>query len=222
MTARTRPGGRGADDLASRGRTVAAAIAAVGALWGWLMAVPMEHSFRAGAEGDLPYAPDSWAPAYAWIYDQVGEPLGLSEYYFWGKFAFLLYVAGLLAVRALPRGRCRRSRAGRRMFVIAFAVGLVGDLLGYWSGTGEEMTSLTEIGFIVLEVPAMLLMVVALGVSGSGLRHDRVVPSWAGWAMVAGAVLTPPFSFFAINYVPHGVLVPVLATLAVALTAARR
>ncbi len=118
-------------------RRVVVAAGLLAALLGWLTAAPMEASFAESASGALPYAPDSWAPTYAAVYESVGEPLGLSDYYFWGKFAFLLYVAGLVLVRTLPEGACRRSRIGRTLLFVAFAVGLVGDLLGYWGGTGS-------------------------------------------------------------------------------------
>lgn len=179
----------------------------------------MEATFSSTGTGELPFAPDAWAPAYSSVHEQVGEPLGLSPYYFWGKLAFLMYVAGLLLARALPDGVCRRSRVGRRLFVLAWIVGLVGDVIAYWGGAGSEMTLATDIGFLALEVPAMLTLVVSLGVLGFGYRHDGMTPGWVPWLLIGTAVLTLPSTAVLIGYVPHGVLVPLLIGLTVAVAA---
>ncbi len=149
----------------------AAAAAGAGALVGWLLAAPTAAAWGAYPSGQLPFAPDGWSGAYAWVYDRVGEPLDLSEYYFWGKFAFLMYLAGWVAVRALPRGSTGAARTGRWMLAGGMAIGLVGDLLGYWGGT-DDRTDLSGIGFVLLELPALLVMTIGLGVAGVGLRRN--------------------------------------------------
>jgi hypothetical protein len=198
------------------------ALGVIAVALGWLLAVPMEASFSDFDGGVLPYAPDSWSPAYEWVYETAGEPLGMTEYYFWGKFAFLLYVAGLILLRALPRGSGRASRVGRRLLQVGLVAGLVGDLLGYWSGWGhEDMTELTSVGFIFLEVPGLLLLVIGLVVSGIGLWRDGLRPRWTPWLLVLGGLGAVPFSGFVIGYLPHGVLVPVLGTLTVVVAVSR-
>ena len=199
-----------------RPRPVLAAVGALGATLGWLLAAPMEAEFAASGAAELPYAPDAWAPAYHWLHEHIGEPLRLSTYYFWGKLAFLVYLAGLFVTRGLPTGACRRSVVGRRLLLIAWTVGLVGDVVAYWGGAGEEMTLATDIGFLALEVPAMLTLVVSLGVLGFGYRHDRMTPGWVPWLLVATAVLALPSTAVLIGYVPHGVLVTLLVGLTVA------
>jgi hypothetical protein len=62
-----------------------ASIGALGALAAWLLAVPMEAKFTTSGAAELPYAPDAWAPTYHWIHQQVGEPFGLTQYYFGGS-----------------------------------------------------------------------------------------------------------------------------------------
>jgi hypothetical protein len=205
----------------SRRRTPALLVGSgvVAVVLGWVLAAPMEYSFG-GADQELPYVPDAWAPAYAWVFETVGEPLGLTAYYFWGKLAFLLYVVGLLLARALPVGRSRAARVGRLMLLGALLVGLVGDVLGYWGGWGHaDMTTLTSIGFIAFELPAMLVMVIGLVVTGIGLRQESRAVSWV---LLVGVVVTVPFSTLVIGYLPHGVLVPVLATLTGAALVERR
>ena len=192
-----------------------AVVAGVGAVGGWLLAAPIGQAWGDFPSDELPFAPDGWAAAYAWVYDGIGAPLGLSEYYFWGKFSFLMYVAGFVAVRALPRGSTRAARAGWWMLVGGMVVGLVGDLIGYWGGTGEELTNLTGMGFVLLELPSLLVLAIGLGVAGVGLRRD--LSSGGGWVMLGGALTIPLFLGLYIGYLPHGVVVPVLATLCVSL-----
>ena len=182
----------------------------------------MEASFAGAGPSALPYVPDAWAGAYADVYSAVGEPAGLTPYYFWGKAAFLVYVAGLVVVSALPRTSSRRSRVGRRLLLGGFAVGLVGDLLGYWSGWGSSETgTLTNLGFLALEVPAMLAMLVGTVVLGLGLRADGVRPRWVPWVLVAAVVLVPAFNALVIGYAPHGVLVPLIGLLTVTVATVR-
>ena len=203
-------------------RRVAVPVGVAAVLLGWLLAAPMEATFTGSGPTALPYVPDAWAGAYGSVYDGVGEALGLTPYYFWGKAAFLLYVAGLVVVSALPHTPSRRSRVGRRVLLGAFAVGLVGDLLGYWSGWGStEMGTLTDIGFVALEVPAMLAMLVGCVVLGLGYRADGVVRRWVPWLMVAVVVVVPAFNVLLIGYAPHGVLVPLLGVLTATVAAAR-
>ena len=203
-------------------RPAAVVVGIAGMVLGWLLAAPMEASFTGTGPTTLPNVPDAWVAAYDGVYSTVGEPIGLTAYYFWGKAAFLMYVAGLVAVSALPRTTSRRSRVGRRLLLGGFAVGLVGDLLGYWSGWGSaEMGTLTNIGFVALEVPAMLAMLVGCVVLGLGFRADGVLPRWVPWLLVATVVGVPAFNALVIGYAPHGVLVPVLGVLTVTVAAAR-
>jgi hypothetical protein len=188
-----------------------------GALLGWLLAAPMETSFADFQVIELPYVPDAWAPAYTWVYELAGEPLGLSPYYFWGKAAFLMYVAGLLVVRAVPPGKSRRCRVARRTLLGAFVVGLAGNLVGYWGGAGDEMTLCSTVGFLGLEAPAMLAMLASMAVLGFGYRRDGA-PARVSLLFVGSVVAVPLFNGLVIGYAPHGVLVPILLILTAAMT----
>ena len=203
-------------------RPLAIGVGIAAMVLGWLLAAPMEASFAGAGPATLPYVPDAWAGAYASVYNAVGEPAGLTAYYFWGKAAFLMYVAGLVVVSALPRTPSRRSRVGRGSLLAGFLVGLVGDLLGYWSGWGStEMGTLTDIGFVALEIPAMLAMLVGCVLLGLGLRKDGVLPRWVPWLLVAVVVVVPAFNALLIGYAPHGVLVPLLGILTATVATAR-
>jgi hypothetical protein len=142
------------------------------------------------------------------------HPRGLSAYYFWGRFAPIIYVAVFIGVWALPLGTRRGSR---RVLLAAVVVGLFGDALAYWGGAGDELSMLSRIGFRLVEVPSLLVMIVALVVYGVGLAREGIDPALVAWSLIAGGVLAVPLMLVALRYAPHGVLFTVLLALAVAL-----
>ena len=121
-------------------RMVAVGAATAGVAVSWLLAPIQQYAFDGLVGRRLPYVPDAWFEAYEAVYERFGAPFGLSQYSFWGRFALLIYVLGLVAVMALPAGPCPTYRFGRRLLLDAFVLGLVGDVLGYWGGTGEKLT----------------------------------------------------------------------------------
>ncbi|MDQ3579860.1 MAG: hypothetical protein M3443_20140, partial [Actinomycetota bacterium] len=184
-------------------RSVAVGVATAGVAIAWLLAPIQQYAFDELPGRRLPYIPDAWFGAYEAVYESWGVPLGLSQYYFWGRFAFLIYICGLVSVMALAHGQSRLTRVGRRLLLVAFGLGLIGDVLAYWGGTGEELTTLTSVGFGLIEVPAMLLMVAAAVCYGLGLLRDRAQPRWSAWSLLCGGVLALPGSLVVITYVPH-------------------
>ena len=167
--------------------------------------------------GRLPYLPDSWYSEYRGLYERAGLPLGLTPYYFWGRFAFLIYGAALLGAWALPHGGARLARVGRRLLLVALAVGMVGDFLAYWGGTDQaDFTSVSVVGYVGLEFPAFVVTIIAMILYGVGLLQERHLHSWAGWALVTGGGLVVP-GLFVVTYFPHGALITVLAGLGLAL-----
>jgi len=155
---------------------------------------------------------------YEAVYERVGARWGLSAYYFWGRFAVLIYSAMFIGVRALPQGARRTSRVSRRVLLAAVVFGLIGDVLGYWGGRGDELTTLTVIEFAFVESPALLVLVLAMVVYGVGLAREKIRPPVVAWSLIAGGMLSIPVSLFVVTYVPHGILLTVLAVLTVALT----
>jgi hypothetical protein len=150
------------------------------------------------------------------VYERLGVPWGLSPYYFWGRFAVLIYIAALVGAYALPRGHGRVTRVGRRLLLAGIVLGLVGDALAYWGGT-NGLTRLSGIGFGLVESPALLAITAALVVYGIGLKREGVIPHLIVWSLIAGGVLAIPVGFLVITYVPHGILLTILAALALAL-----
>jgi hypothetical protein len=168
-------------------------------------------------DGRLPYLPDSWYGEYRDVYEWAGLPLGLKPYYFWGRFAFLIYGAALLGAWALPHGGARLARVGRRLLLVALAVGIVGDFMAYWGGTDQaDFTAVSVIGYVGLEFPAFLATIIAMIVYGVGLLQERHLHSSSGWALLAGGGLVLP-GLFVVTYFPHGALITVLASIGVAL-----
>lgn len=189
----------------------------VGSVLCWLLMAIQQYAWDELEGGRLPYVPDVWLPTYENVYERFGAAWGLSAYYFWGRFAVLVYVAVLVGALALPHGSTRVARVGRLLFLVAVGLGLVGDVLAYWGGSGPELTTLTSVGFGLVETPGLLLMVAAMVVYGVGLLRERRTPDLAAWSLIAGGVLALPGAIFLFTYVPHGVLLTVLAATAVAL-----
>jgi hypothetical protein len=169
------------------------------------------------SDEQLPYLPDSWYGAYHEVYERVGAPLGMTPYYFWGRFAFLIYAAALLGARALPPGRGRLARVGRPLLLGALAIGMVGDFLAYWGGTDQaDFTPVSVIGFGTMEIPAFMVTIIAMILYGVSLLREQRLRSWAGWGLVLGGALVVP-GLFVVTYFPHGALITVLSGLGVAL-----
>lgn len=225
---------RPVDEPSRRHRCAAVLGLLGGALLCWLLAPAMEIALDPAVREHLPGVPDSWLQGYDWIYDRTGRRLGLTVYDAWGRVAFLAYLAGALAVTAMPRGRSRMARVGGRWLLIAFSVGTVADIGAYWGGTGraaggalppaarqgppdDELSAVTEVGYSV-ELIAMLTILIGLLLLGMGLSRERRSPIWAAWVLIVGAVLTVPIAWFGQLYIPHGILLPVLSAMAIALT----
>lgn len=189
----------------------------LGSVLCWLLVAIQQYAWDELVGGRLPYVPDAWFAAYENLYERFGAAWGLSAYYFWGRFTVLVYLAVLIGALALPHGFTRLTRWGRLLLLVAIGLGLVGDVLAYWGGTGSELTTLTVIGFALLETPGLLLMVAAMVVYGVGLLRERRAPALAAWYLIAGGVLALPAAIFLITYVPHGVLLTVLTAMALAL-----
>lgn len=207
---------------ARRDRAVALLVVVLGAVLCWLLMAIQQYAFDEFTGGRLPYVPDAWFGTYEDLYERFGGDQGLSAYCFWGRLAVLAYLATLVGALALPDGSARLTRWGRRLLLAGIGLGLVGDVLAYWGGTGSELTTLTAIGFSLVEVPGLLLLVAALLGYGVGLLREGQAPAAATWSLIAGGVLAVPGAIFLFTYVPHGLLLTVLAAMAIALLALLR
>ena len=117
------------------------AVVAIGVAVCWLLVAIQQYLWDNLSGGHLPYLPDAWYRGYQTVYERLGVAWGLSPYYFWGRFAVLMYIAALVGAYALPRGLGRVTRVGRRLLLAGVVVGLIGDVIAYWGGTGDELTT---------------------------------------------------------------------------------
>jgi hypothetical protein len=186
----------------------------------WLLVAIQQHWWDNLPGGHLPYLPDAWYGGYQAMYDRLGVPWGLSPYYFWGRFTVLIYIAALVGAYALPRGLGRVTRVGRRLLLAGIVVGLIGDVIAYWGGT-DQLTTLSGVGFGLVESPALLVVTAAMIVYGIGLRREEMTPHWVPWSLIAGGVLSIPVSFLVVTYLPHGILLTILTAIALASSASR-
>ena len=149
------------------------------------------------------------------LHEAVGPRLGLTDYYFYGRMFFLVYLlaaAGLLGLHARQsRGGGRREQAWFRVLLAALVAALIGDILAYWGGT--DLGILQGLGFM-LEGLALLAVLVSSAFYGRVTLRTNVVPRWSAWllilagpAAVLGAFLT--------GYVPHGAVLPFSSAVAI-------
>jgi hypothetical protein len=233
------PQGGGRAEVRSSPRRVTAAVAALSAaaLACWLLAPIMDLTFSTGPRATLRWAPDAWLPPYDRLYEGLGRDRGLPAYFFWGRFTVLVYAAGLFGALTFPRGPDRSVRIGRRLLVLGFVLGLVGDVGAYWGAGGTssgpqplpmaqqplpDLENAVTGVFFLGESLAGLLILLGLGLMGAALLRERRRPIWVPWALLAGALGTLPVAIFVIDYVPHGFLLPVMVTMAVALAGLAR
>jgi hypothetical protein len=151
--------------------------------------------------------------AYHRLYERLGRPRGLSEYAFFGRMFFVVYLlvlCGVLGGRAShPTSARRLERAGFVLLVAGLALGALGDFGDYWSAddtSGSTVAAILGFGF-ALETLCLAVVLLGTVLYGIGALRARTLPRWWAWLLiVAGpaAILTA----IAVNYIPHG---PMLA-----------
>lgn len=149
------------------------------------------------------------------LHEAVGSRLGLSDYYFYGRMFFLVYLlalAGLLGLHASQSGGGgRREKTWFRALLAALVAALIGDLVAYWGGT--DLGDLQGLGF-TLEVLALLAVLVSSAFYGRATLRSNVVPRWSAWLLIlAGPAAV--LGVFVIGYVPHGAVLPFSLAMAV-------
>ena len=155
---------------------------------------------------------------YLAIYDRVGASLGLSDYHFFGRMFFLVYLLillPLLAVHAGQSGRGVRLEAvGFRCSMIGLITAAVGDVGAYWGGSDpEEFAAIQGIGFL-MEMLAILVILVGSVLYGIATLRAGVLPHWCGWLLIAAGATAIPIAAV-VTYVPHGTMLPISLTWAV-------
>ena len=158
---------------------------------GWLVAVglPLEGYHR----------------LHAWL----GVRLGLSEYFFFGRMFFLVYLlalCGVLGTRSRrPAAGARLDRVGQVALVIGLLLGAVGAFGAYWrpswSSDGEVGQTIETLGLLVVLVGSVLYGVAVLLVGS--------LPRWCGWLLVIAGPAAVVDTFYGVYYIPHGTMLPI-------------
>jgi hypothetical protein len=63
-------------------------------------------------------------------------------------------------------------------------VAMSGDVLAYCGGSRDELSMLTVIGFGFVELPALLVLVLAMVVYWVGLARERIRPPAVAWSLI--------------------------------------
>jgi hypothetical protein len=149
---------------------------------------------------------ESYHHLHAWL----GVRLGLSEYFFFGRMFFLVY---LLALCGVLGARPRRSAAAARLERVGFvalvgglSLGAVGDFGAYWrpfwSGQGGELGQ-------TIETLALLVVLVGSVLYGIGVLVAGSLPPWCGWLLVVAGPAAVVDTFYGVYYIPHGTMLPI-------------
>jgi hypothetical protein len=147
------------------------------------------------------------------FYAAVGRGLG-SPYEFWGRLfppVYLGVAAGLLVLRrgADATGSARRAAS---LAIGASVVGAITDAGAYWSYGTPLQPILWSGGFAVellaLAVLGLAMVWLALAEIAAGRRVRGAI-------LLAGLALVVP-SMMAVDYMPHGALLPIVFAVAIA------
>jgi hypothetical protein len=134
---------------------------------------------------------------YLAIYDRVGASLGLSDYYFFGRMFFLVYLLALLPLLAVHAGQSGRGvrleMVGFRWSMVGLITAAVGDVGAYWGGSDPDgFAAIQGIAFMV-EMLAILVILVGSVLYGIATLRAGVLPRWCGWLLIAaGPTAIPP------------------------------
>lgn len=195
---------------------VLAALALLAALWCLVLAPIQSADSAAGYAGPKPLIVVAMAPvveAGAAIYAAVGRGLG-SPYEFWGRLFPPVYI-GVAAGLVVLRRRAGSSLAVRRAAALAIAaacIGAITDAGAYWS-YGTPLQPILWSGGFAVELLAMAVLGLAiLWVAFALVRAGRPLQ---GAILATGLALVVP-SMLAVEYMPHGAMLPVSFAVAAA------
>jgi hypothetical protein len=150
----------------------------------------------------------------AWIEPALLNDAGASAalqppaaYFAHGRLTLVVYlglwIAAVASRKLLPRWAQRAAAAGG-------AVATAGDVLAYWLSAGSGPW-LRLVGFWYLELPALAFVTVVLAIAGIAAVRNR-----RGGGVFVLAVPAAVAGIFVLEYMPHGILVGLGATIVVA------
>jgi hypothetical protein len=157
--------------------------------------------------------PVSWGlplEGYHHLHAWLGVRLGLSEYFFFGRAFFLVYLLALCGVLGAhprrPAAGARLERVGFTALVVGLGLGAVGDFGAYWrpfwSGPGGESAQ-------AIEVVALLVVLVGSVLYGSAMLLAGSLPRWCGWLLIIAGPAAVVDTFYGVYFIPHGTMLPI-------------
>ena len=195
--------------------------AGLAALLGGLLCVvltPIQASIFSGAEAPpLVLAAGPLLDLANRTHATLGPPLGLDEYYLYGRMFFLVYlavIAGFIGLHALQSRGVPRERLWFRVVLGGLSLALIGDVLAYWGGSGDISESPVQgLGF-TFEMLAFLVVLIGSVFYGRITLRGHIVPNWAAWLIIVAGPAAIPVVFLT-NYIPHGAVLPLSLAMAV-------
>ncbi|MBV1934055.1 MAG: hypothetical protein KUG59_05165 [Parvibaculaceae bacterium] len=138
----------------------------------------------------------------AFLNKTIAEPVGITDYYFFGRMLFLVYLGLFIGLKGWRKNSVTRQAVLFKIFTTALLIAFIGDLIAYWGG-GWFGTDVRFVGFWLAEVPALAiasLSSLAFGIQS--LRH-KSTSTIEAMAFI-GTPIIVLISTASFQYMPHG------------------
>ncbi len=149
--------------------------------------------------------------ASEYIYKTVGGPLDVTDYYFFGRVFFLVYLGLFVGLKHWRKRDLIRKTKPFRVFQAALIISLVGNTIAYWGGSWFG-TEVRFIGFWLTEVPALTVACSASLVLGIQMMRHKTAPLHEA-ILFAGTPVLALVSTASFQYMPHGPIFGILLAL---------
>lgn len=126
---------------------------------------------------------------------------------------FLLFLVGLVCLRATSGDRIRRS--GRWGFILTFvglAMNLVGNITDYWLGEKILGQALWGSSFAIFTLLGTLVLITGLVILGLAALRTQALPRWSAWPLIILPPLGVLLTLWGINHIPSGTTLPLSIT----------
>ncbi|MBV1887333.1 MAG: hypothetical protein KUG61_09635 [Parvibaculaceae bacterium] len=140
--------------------------------------------------------------ASAFLYKIIAEPIGLTDYYFFGRMFFLVYLGLFAGLKNWRKNSVTRQAILFKIFTAALLIALIGDFIAYWGG-GWFGTDVRFVGFWLVEVPALAIASLSSLVFGIQLLRQKSTSTIEAMTF-AGAPVFVLISTASFQYMPHG------------------
>lgn len=150
--------------------------------------------------------------ASTFLYTNLAEPVGVTDYYFFGRMFFLVYFGLFAGLICWNKNNVVREAFLFKTFMTALVVALIGDIIAYWGG-GWFGTDIRFVGFWLIEVPALTVATLSSLMFGIQMLRHKSTSRIEAMAF-AGAPIFVLISTASFRYMPHG---PVFGILLVVL-----